>query len=96
MSQYSQLFLKRMSTSKKSNSSIIHIIVPLNARKQSIPKLITKMCKLLHLNELEIVAWSLWIDENNWNENDTTEMSMENFLFITSLQIKVCILSRNV
>ncbi len=37
------------------------------------------------MNELEIAAWSLWVDELNWAGGD---LSMDDFLFVTAIQSK--------
>lgn len=76
MNQYLQLFLKRVSNSDK---------IPISVRNQGIFKQVTKVCKLLHMNELEITVWSLHLDELEW----TTEgLAIEMFLVVTAMQAK--------
>eukprot|EP00826_Nyctotherus_ovalis_P039853 TRINITY_DN3863_c0_g2_i15.p1 TRINITY_DN3863_c0_g2~~TRINITY_DN3863_c0_g2_i15.p1 ORF type:complete len:153 (+),score=0.82 TRINITY_DN3863_c0_g2_i15:501-959(+) len=41
--------------------------------------------RLFHLNELEITAWSLWLEKLNW---ELGEQSLESFLFVTGAQAK--------
>ncbi len=86
MNQYSQLFLKKMASSKKSISRPIPAVVPLTVKQHTIFKQLARVCKLLHMNELEIVVWSLWVDDNNWAED---KANFEDFLMITGLQAKV-------
>jgi hypothetical protein len=38
------------------------------------------------MTELEIAAWSLWVDSINW---DVSELILEDFLFVTAFQTKV-------
>lgn len=38
------------------------------------------------MNELEIATWALFVESNNWGESGQT---LEDFLLITALQVKV-------
>lgn len=76
MNQYLQLFLKRMCNSE---------CIPSSIRCQTLFKQLIKVCKLMHLNELEITIWSLWLDQIAW---DIKDLSVDTFLIITSMQVK--------
>lgn len=76
MNQYLQLFLKRVSNSDK---------IPISVRNQGTFKQVTKICKLLHMNELEITAWSLYLEQLEWNTNS---LPAETFLLIIAMQAK--------
>lgn len=70
MTQYIQLFLKKLSNNHR------------------IPNLFGKLImisKLLHMNELEITIWSLWLEKLNWV---TDGLTLSNFLFVTGAQAK--------
>jgi len=81
MNQYSQLFLKKMSNSKKIPSSLKH---------QQILKQLTKICKILHMNELEIATWSLIADKLEWKIED---LSLDDFIFVIGIQAKSLMIS---
>jgi len=76
MNQYLQLFLKRVSNSDR---------IPISVRNQGTFKQVTKICKLLHMNELEITVWSLYLEQLEWNTNG---LPAETFLLIIAVQAK--------
>lgn len=76
MNQYLQLFLKRVSNSDK---------IPISARNQGIFKHVTKICKLLHMNELEITVWSLYLEQLEWS---IERLGVEMFLVVSAMQAK--------
>lgn len=76
MNQYLYSFMKKMSFSEK---------IPASRKSQSLFKLLAKVSKLLHLNELEVVVWSLWLDALRWTMRD---FSLEIVIFIAAMQTK--------
>eukprot|EP00826_Nyctotherus_ovalis_P046874 TRINITY_DN5335_c0_g1_i3.p1 TRINITY_DN5335_c0_g1~~TRINITY_DN5335_c0_g1_i3.p1 ORF type:complete len:186 (-),score=38.12 TRINITY_DN5335_c0_g1_i3:573-1130(-) len=76
MNQYLQLFLKRVSNSDT---------VPISLRNQGIFRHVIRICKLLHMNELEITVWSLHLEEIHWA---MCSLSLDFFLAITAMQAK--------
>jgi len=60
--------------------------VPANVKQPTVHKQLAKVCKLFHMNELEIAVWSLWVEEQGWTGES---MNLEDFLLITAMQVKV-------
>jgi len=76
MNQYLYLFMKKMSNSEK---------IPPNGKLQPLFKQLAKISKLFHMNELEVVVWSLWLDNLCWTMNN---LSLDETLFIAAMQTK--------
>lgn len=84
--QYTLQYLKRMSTSDKSNLYSL-LIVPAYPRS-SLFSVLIYVCKLLHLNELEALQWSLCVESGNidWKRSDLDHAII---LLLTGFQVKV-------
>lgn len=76
MSQFLQQFLKKMSYSPS--------IPPFLSRDIVLTK-INQICKLLHMNELEVALWSYWADSLNWSIG---KCDLNLFLHLTGFQAK--------
>jgi len=76
MNQYLYSFLKKMSSSNK---------IPPNGKLQPLFKILAKATRLFHMNELEVVVWSLWLDTLYWTIDDS---SLETTIIIAAMQTK--------
>lgn len=76
MNQYLYLFMKKMSSSDK---------IPPNGKLQPLFKLLAKISKFFHMNELEVVVWSLWLDNLCWTMNS---LSLDETLYVAAIQTK--------
>jgi hypothetical protein len=68
--------MKKMSNSGK---------IPPNGKLQPLFKQLVKISKLFHMNELEVVVWSLWLDNLCWTMNNHF---LDEILFISAIQTK--------
>ncbi len=66
MNQYTLQFLRRMASNSLSSLLCLTFIVAPALPREDVLKLLIAHCKLLHLNELEIVAWSLLAETQSW------------------------------
>lgn len=74
MNQCLHMFLKKMCPSDETAQS-----------DPTIFRELTKVCKLMHMDELEVAAWSLHTDKLKWEMED---LLLEDFLIVTAIQIK--------
>ena len=80
-----QQFLKKMSSSDKSNVLIWNELVPAHIQP-TISSQILYVCKTLHMNELEIALWSVCVDGHTWRE---LELDSNMILLLIAFQVKV-------
>ena len=76
MNQCIYMFMKRMCIFDETN---------FNQLNQNIFKQFGKVCKLLHINELEMAIWSLYLDKLGWKLEG---ISLEMYLILTGIQSK--------
>ncbi len=86
MNQYLQQFLKKMMNTMPRIDVFFPKVVQSTLSPESAFKLASKTSKLLHMNELEIIYWSLILDQNPWIPS---AIALERHLLLTAFQAKV-------
>ncbi len=57
-------------------------------RQLPIEAVVSRISKQLHMNELEIAIWAVWVEQNNWRDSS---VSFDNFFVLTGYQVKVLV-----